>query len=140
MNGVPLPRDHGSPLRVIVPGYAAVRNVKWVEKIEVSKEEAEGPWQRGLNYKTLPPGVVDANEVRLEEMPSITEQSVYSGITTISRTTSEALNLERTHVRRAAVRNQRAPRGRRGCVDNVLPVEANRVVRRPGQAQPERSL
>ena len=61
MNGVPLPRDHGSPLRVIVPGYAAVRNVKWVEKIEVSKEEAEGPWQRGLNYKTLPPGVVDAN-------------------------------------------------------------------------------
>jgi sulfite oxidase len=43
MNGEPLPREHGFPLRVIVPGYAAVRNVKWLEKIELAKTEAEGP-------------------------------------------------------------------------------------------------
>lgn len=83
MNGQPLPRDHGGPLRVIVPGYAAVRNVKWVSKIELAATEAEGPWQRGLNYKTLPPGVTDANDVDIEAMPSMTEASVFSGITKV---------------------------------------------------------
>jgi len=92
MNGAPLPRDHGFPLRVVVPGYAAVRNVKWVETIELSQQEAEGPWQRGLNYKTLPPAVTDANQVQLDQMPSMTEVSLFSGITTIARTTSETLN------------------------------------------------
>jgi sulfite oxidase len=80
MNGEPLPRDHGFPLRIIVPGYAAVRNVKWVDTIELAKTEAEGPWQRGLNYKTLPPGVTDAKDVNLAEMPSMTEVSLFSGI------------------------------------------------------------
>ena len=92
MNDEPLPRDHGFPLRMIVPGYAAVRNVKWLNKIELSKEEAEGPWQRGLNYKTLPPGITDANNVDLAKMPSITELSLYSGITHVERTNNEGLN------------------------------------------------
>ena len=81
MNGKPLPRDHGFPLRMIVPGYAAVRNVKWIKKIELASEEAEGPWQRGLNYKILPPSVTDAKGVNLKATPSIMELSVYSGIT-----------------------------------------------------------
>jgi sulfite oxidase len=83
MNDEPLPRDHGFPLRLIVPGYAAVRNVKWVKTIELAKEEAEGPWQRGLNYKTLPPNVTDANDINLDEMPSMTEASLFSGITSM---------------------------------------------------------
>jgi sulfite oxidase len=86
MNGEPLPRDHGGPLRVIVPGYSAVRNVKWVNKIEVAETEAHGPWQRGLNYKTLPPNVVDANDVDLEKMPSMMEASLFSGITKMTTT------------------------------------------------------
>lgn len=85
MNGEVLPRDHGFPLRVIVPGYAAVRNVKWVEKIELAATEAEGPWQRGLNYKTLPPSVTDAKNIDLDKMPSMTEVSLFSGITKIVR-------------------------------------------------------
>ncbi|CAJ1968213.1 unnamed protein product [Cylindrotheca closterium] len=83
MNGKPLPRDHGYPLRVIVPGYAAVRNVKLVQKIELSQEEAEGPWQRGLNYKVLPPDARDAKSVDLSKIPSMMELSVQSGITSI---------------------------------------------------------
>lgn len=83
MNDEPLPRDHGYPLRAIVPGYCAVRNVKWLSGIEVSKEEAEGPWQRGLNYKALPPSVTDANTVDLEQMPGLSEASLFSGITSM---------------------------------------------------------
>lgn len=81
MNGELLPRDHGYPLRVIVPGYGGIRNVKWVNKLELSKEEAEGPWQRGLNYKILPPAVTDASQVQIENMPAMNESSLYSGIT-----------------------------------------------------------
>lgn len=83
MDGKPLPRDHGYPLRAIVPGYAAVRNVKWVRKIELATEEAEGPWQRGLNYKVLPPSVTDAQTVDISEVPSMMELSVQSGITSV---------------------------------------------------------
>jgi sulfite oxidase len=83
MNGEELPRDHGFPLRVVVPGYAAVRSVKWLSHIQLAETEAEGPWQRGLNYKTLPPGVSDANTIDLDQMPSMTEMSLFSGITNI---------------------------------------------------------
>ena len=36
MNGQPLPRDHGFPLRVIVPGTVAARSVKWLQRIVLS--------------------------------------------------------------------------------------------------------
>ena len=46
--------------------------------------------QRGLNYKTLPPNVEDANKVELAKMPSMTEASVFSGITNIEIDKSKA--------------------------------------------------
>lgn len=81
MNGNPLPPDHGFPVRTIVPGYCAVRNVKWVNKIELSETEAEGAWQRGLNYKVLPKAITNAKGVDLNKMPSLAEASLFSGIT-----------------------------------------------------------
>ena len=35
MNGQPLPREHGYPVRLIVPGWYGVNNVKWVEELRV---------------------------------------------------------------------------------------------------------
>lgn len=93
MNDEPMPRDHGYPLRMLVPGYAAVRNVKWLEKIELAATEAEGPWQRGLNYKALPPSVTDAKGINLDTMPSLMEASLYSGITKVDRQDSGAPKL-----------------------------------------------
>ena len=55
MNGEPLPRDHGYPLRVVVPGVVAARSVKWVEKVIVSGEESDSHWQQE-DYKGFCPG------------------------------------------------------------------------------------
>ena len=35
MNGEPLSRDHGYPVRVVVPGVVGARNVKWLASVEV---------------------------------------------------------------------------------------------------------
>ena len=35
MNGVPLPIEHGYPVRLIAPGWYGVANVKWLTRIEV---------------------------------------------------------------------------------------------------------
>jgi len=41
MNGEPLPRDHGYPLRLIAPGHAGCRQVKWLREIEVLERPSE---------------------------------------------------------------------------------------------------
>jgi DMSO/TMAO reductase YedYZ molybdopterin-dependent catalytic subunit/mono/diheme cytochrome c family protein len=40
MNGAPISLAHGGPLRLIVPGYYGVNNVKWVKKIAATAEES----------------------------------------------------------------------------------------------------
>jgi sulfite oxidase len=79
MNGAPIPRDHGGPLRAVVPGYAGVRNVKWVQKVKLSSQEAEGAWQRGMNYKAMPSHwrtKQDLQGVDFSQLPSIHELPV----------------------------------------------------------------
>lgn len=44
MNGEPLPPDHGSPCRVIFPGWVGNAHVKWVERIVVSSQPIYTPW------------------------------------------------------------------------------------------------
>jgi sulfite oxidase len=54
MNGKELPVDHGYPVRVIVPGSIGARQVKWLSRIIVSKEESKSFWQQ-KDYKTVNP-------------------------------------------------------------------------------------
>jgi sulfite oxidase len=42
MNGEPLPIEHGFPLCATVPGYGAVRNVKWIKMTELPTKESGG--------------------------------------------------------------------------------------------------
>ena len=44
MNGEQLPPDHGFPLRLIVPGWVGVANIKWVGQIEVSDRPLFSLW------------------------------------------------------------------------------------------------
>ena len=42
MNGAPLPRDHGAPVRLIAPDWYGVANVKWLTGIEVTDSRYQG--------------------------------------------------------------------------------------------------
>jgi DMSO/TMAO reductase YedYZ molybdopterin-dependent catalytic subunit len=44
MNGQPLPPDHGFPVRMLVPGWVGIANVKWVGRIEVSTQPLFSFW------------------------------------------------------------------------------------------------
>ena len=46
MNGEPLPRQHGYPLRAIVPGIYGMKNVKWLTKIELVNHDFKGYWEK----------------------------------------------------------------------------------------------
>jgi DMSO/TMAO reductase YedYZ molybdopterin-dependent catalytic subunit len=45
MNGVTLPREHGFPCRLYVPGLYGEKNVKWLEEIELVDYDYKGYWQ-----------------------------------------------------------------------------------------------
>ncbi len=40
MNGAPLPRDHGAPVRLVVPGWYGCACIKWVNRIELVPDAA----------------------------------------------------------------------------------------------------
>src|SRR5439155_23960470 len=42
MNGAPLPPQHGFPLRLVVPGWYGMTNVKWLARITVLDRPFEG--------------------------------------------------------------------------------------------------
>ncbi|MCP3804766.1 sulfite oxidase [Allokutzneria sp. A3M-2-11 16] len=44
MNGETLPPDHGFPVRLIVPSWTGISNIKWVGSIEVSATPLFSPW------------------------------------------------------------------------------------------------
>lgn len=45
MNGVPLPPEHGFPLRLLIPGLYGMKNPKWITKIEAVATHFTGYWQ-----------------------------------------------------------------------------------------------
>lgn len=42
INGEPLPRRHGYPVRLVVPGMYGEKNVKWVTRIDISTKDEKG--------------------------------------------------------------------------------------------------
>jgi DMSO/TMAO reductase YedYZ molybdopterin-dependent catalytic subunit len=54
MNGVPLPPDHGFPVRLIVPSWVGISSIKWVGQIEVADTALFSPWNTQL-YRLFGP-------------------------------------------------------------------------------------
>ncbi|AWN49803.1 sulfite oxidase [Methylobacterium terrae] len=75
MNGEPLPLAHGGPLRMIVPGYSGVNNVKYVKTVALTAVETDAKIQ-AASYRMHGVG-----ERAGPGQPSIWEQPVRSWIT-----------------------------------------------------------
>jgi DMSO/TMAO reductase YedYZ molybdopterin-dependent catalytic subunit len=70
MNGRTLPSDHGFPVRLVVPGWVGVANIKWVGDLEVSAQPLLSPFNSTfyrLTGPTYPP-----------DQPGLTTQDVKS--------------------------------------------------------------
>jgi DMSO/TMAO reductase YedYZ molybdopterin-dependent catalytic subunit len=51
MNGMPLPRLHGAPLRAIVPGWYGMASTKWVTRIRLEDKPSDNHFMvRGYRY------------------------------------------------------------------------------------------
>jgi DMSO/TMAO reductase YedYZ molybdopterin-dependent catalytic subunit len=49
MNGKPLPREHGAPLRLVIPDMYGYKNVKWLKQIQLVPRAQDGYWEQ-LGY------------------------------------------------------------------------------------------
>jgi DMSO/TMAO reductase YedYZ molybdopterin-dependent catalytic subunit len=54
-NGQPLAKEHGGPVRVIVPKRYAWKGAKWIKEITFSDKDEKGFWEvRGYSNSALP--------------------------------------------------------------------------------------
>ena len=106
VNGQPLPPQHGYPLRLIVPGWYGMTNVKWLERITCLGEPFHG-YQQSNAYRLLesegdvgapvtrmlprslmmPPGIPDfmSRERFVEAGPCRIEGRAWSGLGSVTK-------------------------------------------------------
>ena len=106
MNGAPLPPQHGFPLRLVVPGWYGMTNVKWLDTIEVVDRPFEG-YQQATAYHfrqaedergepldrmlprslIVPPGIPDfhTRERTVEQGEHVLEGRAWSGRAPVER-------------------------------------------------------
>lgn len=85
MNGSPLPKLHGGPARLVVPGWAGDHWMKWLGRISPQTEPQTGFYMDvGYRYPKTPgePGV----KLKPEEMDPVRELFVKSSITRAPQT------------------------------------------------------
>jgi DMSO/TMAO reductase YedYZ molybdopterin-dependent catalytic subunit len=83
MNGLPLSPGHGYPLRLVVPGWYGIANVKWLERIELNDRRLMNRFM-GRDYVTIIGREVDGKTQWFER--SVTTQRVKSAIARVSKT------------------------------------------------------
>jgi sulfite oxidase len=55
MNGAPLSLAHGGPLRLVVPGYSGINNIKYVKRLAFTATETDAKIM-SHGYRVTPPG------------------------------------------------------------------------------------
>ncbi len=81
-NGQPLEQRNGSPLRLIVPGWYGIANVKWLTRIEVRDRRYMGRFM-GRDYVTVRGERQDGEVVFVES--SVTRMNLKSAIARVTR-------------------------------------------------------
>lgn len=76
MNGAPVPLAHGGPVRMVLPGYFGINNVKYAKRVALTANESDRKIQR-TSYRVRPVGVKGD-----PSQPSMWEMQVKSWITT----------------------------------------------------------
>jgi DMSO/TMAO reductase YedYZ molybdopterin-dependent catalytic subunit len=82
LNGEPLTRHQGSPLRLIVPGWYGVANVKWLSEIHVQEDQYLGKFQARW-YRTLRGEMIDGEMKWVEA--AVTHMQLKSFIARVTR-------------------------------------------------------
>jgi DMSO/TMAO reductase YedYZ molybdopterin-dependent catalytic subunit len=82
MNGVPLPAEHGFPLRLILPGWYGMAHVKWLTRIEIIDRRYEGR-HMARNYQSL--RSVKSGEETLWLDTSISRNNLKSVVARVTR-------------------------------------------------------
>lgn len=82
MNGKPLPPEHGFPLRLVMPGWYGMAQVKWLTRIEVIDRRYEGR-HMARNYQSL--RAVKAPDGTLWLDTSISRNNLKSVIARVTR-------------------------------------------------------
>jgi DMSO/TMAO reductase YedYZ molybdopterin-dependent catalytic subunit len=55
MNGEPVPHAHGGPLRLVVPGYSGVNNIKYIKRLAFTQAQSDATIQK-TGYRISAPG------------------------------------------------------------------------------------
>jgi DMSO/TMAO reductase YedYZ molybdopterin-dependent catalytic subunit len=80
MNDRSLPRAHGYPARIIAPGIYGMKNVKWLERIEVVDYEYRGYWQRSDGWDNVAE-IKTASRIDVPaELGAVGESTVLAGL------------------------------------------------------------
>jgi len=82
LNGEPLTRHQGSPLRLLVPGWYGVANVKWLSQIHAQEDEYLGKYQARW-YRTLRGETIDG-QVQWKES-AVTRMQLKSFIARVTK-------------------------------------------------------
>ena len=98
MNGEPLTKHQGAPLRLIVPGWYGVANVKWLSRIHVQRDPFMGKFQSRW-YRTMREEKIDGETVWNET--AVTHMRLKSVVARVAKTGSDhghhGLRAQRRH-------------------------------------------
>jgi DMSO/TMAO reductase YedYZ molybdopterin-dependent catalytic subunit len=68
MNGQPLTREHGAPVRLVVPGWYGMTNVKWLMRIDAREMPSDGFFQRSRYVYEEEGDVVPVTRMRVKSI------------------------------------------------------------------------
>jgi DMSO/TMAO reductase YedYZ molybdopterin-dependent catalytic subunit len=133
MNDRSLPRAHGYPARIIAPGIYGMKNVKWLQRIEVVDYDYRGYWQRSDGWDNTAE-IKTASRIDVPaELSAVDGETVVAGVAWAGdrriRRVEVSLDAGRTWTR-AILRRELAPAAWRQWRLPWRPSGAGRVVLR----------